>query len=749
MPVVYCKLARSVLPAFCALGLCVAAVAETASADPPIGRSMLVAVAGRDTPDRIAPLDLDDPPELLRPEKPRTEDDQDRLEALSMFSAARMLELKGEHAEALRLYQRALRYDPKAVPVARAIVPLAFQLNRHAEAVRYALKTVELEDADPVVLRHLGVHLVQRGDWQLAVALYEKAIEARKGLSPITFDVVLCMELGRLYHLLGEHAKAAEMFSQVLDAIEDPENSQIDEAAKKILLGEKHSTYSLIGECFLLADRTEEAVSAFEQSHKAQSNKGLLNYNLARVDSLNGETDRALERLQVYFDEHQATEGTAPYQLLSDLLVESNKQDELVERLGELHSEDPKNVPLAYFLAAEYRRRKQFAKSQTLYKTLLKNTPSVAGYRSLIDIYRETKDYEELLNVLGEAATKTSSLEPLGSEGEAVFDDADLVRNLIDIAKERRQDNSREFGFGLQLAMALLSLHAEQYDSAEEFFLPVIELKPDQKAELLLTWGVGLLVAGEHDRAAAVFRRGVSEKSLSDETPVFNYYLAGALEMIGQTDQALAAARKAVELKPDSPRFQSRVAWVLYHGDRHREAAEVYKELVEKFSDDYGSSLVRDVLREARLVLSNLAVIDGDIPRAEEWLEQVLDEFPDDVSAMNDLGYLWADAARHLDRAEKMIRKAVEAEPDNAAYRDSLGWVLHQLGRRARAVAELEKAAEMEPDPVILDHLGDAYQSNKQPQKAKESWQRAAEAFKEAEKTDEAEKVQNKIDAAN
>ncbi len=79
---------------------------------------------------------------------------------------------------------------------------------------------------------------------------------------------------------------------------------------------------------------------------------------------------------------------------------------------------------------------------------------------------------------------------------------------------------------------------------------------------------------------------------------------------------------------------------------------------------------------------------------------------------MNDLGYLWADENRHLSRAMKMIRKAVEAEPDNGAYRDSLGWVLYRLGRYEEAIAELEKAAERQPDGVIFDHLGDAYRKS-------------------------------------
>ena len=99
----------------------------------------------------------------------------------------------------------------------------------------------------------------------------------------------------------------------------------------------------------------------------------------------------------------------------------------------------------------------------------------------------------------------------------------------------------------------------------------------------------------------------------------------------------------AAEKKTDSARFRGRPAWVLYHAKRYDEAVKAYRELIDEFDADHASAETRDALREARLSLSNLCVIKGDLPQAEEWLEQVLDEFPDDAGAMNDLGYLWAD----------------------------------------------------------------------------------------------------------
>ena len=151
-------------------------------------------------------------------------------------------------------------------------------------------------------------------------------------------------------------------------------------------------------------------------------------------------------------------------------------------------------------------------------------------------------------------------------------------------------------------------------------------------------------------------------------------------------------------------------------------------------------------MREARLLLSNIAIQQKQQAEAEERLEQVLDEFPDDSSAANDLGYLWAERGVHLERALRLIELAVKDEPENIAYRDSLGWVYYQTGQYPKAVAELEKAAKGEkPDAVILDHLGDAYWKANQAEKARQAWQRAVKVFRQEKDEEKAKGVEGKL----
>ena len=215
-------------------------------------------------------------------------------------------------------------------------------------------------------------------------------------------------------------------------------------------------------------------------------------------------------------------------------------------------------------------------------------------------------------------------------------------------------------------------------------------------------------------------------------------------------EYALKAAKKAAALDSDNVRIQSRVPWIPYHAKRYEEAEAAYKQLLDRFDGDYDSSEIRAAMRETRLILSNICVQLNRLPEAEEWLESLLDEFPEDIGALNDLGYLWADQGKRLHRALSMIQRAVVAEPENAAYRDSLGWVYYRLQRFDDAARELEKACAGEnPDAVILDHLGDAYAKLNQPEKAVQAWKRAAHSLrrKNAGNTKLLTQIENKINA--
>lgn len=696
--------------------------------------------------------DLEDSPQPLLPKRPRSEAETDRVQALALFAAGRMAEQKQDYPAALRLYQRALRSDPSSLPVLREIVPLAFNLNRHGEAVRYALMVVEKEPTDPVLLRRLALYLTEEGDFERALKLYEKAATLQATAKPSAATVALWLEMGRVFYAMQKPDRAAEEFAKVVQALDKPAEYGLDEAQIKTILGKPELTWQLIAESFLDAGRTAEAAAAFEKVNAAKKGVNQLAFNLARVELKKKDPAAALVLLQKYFDAHQSSEGTGPYQALAEALEQQGKANELVDTLVKIRQEDQNNIPLAYFLAQQYRQAGKLDLARPIYTHLLeirKQRPPVEAYQGLVDVYRREQNADELLSVLGSAVEKTGSLTPLADEGKALVADQQVVDKIFDTAKAKKAADAAKLSYGQLLAVGLLALELEKWDVAEEFFNAAIVADSQRAAEALLTWGLELFMAKQYEASAKVFQRGVKDAVLPANNPAFYFYLAGALEMCGQTDAALEAARKAAESQKDSPRFQSRVAWILYHAKRNDQARQAYQALIDQFDKTYDSTEIRDVLREARLVLSNICVAQQEMPQSEEWLEQVLDEFPEDVGAQNDLGYLWADQNKHLERALRMTQHAVAGEPKNMAYRDSLGWAFYRLGRYAEAVAELKIAASVdEPDGLIYDHLADALIKSGDKAAAIENWNKAIAAFEKAKESEKIPPLKEKIVAA-
>lgn len=114
----------------------------------------------------------------------------------------------------------------------------------------------------------------------------------------------------------------------------------------------------------------------------------------------------------------------------------------------------------------------------------------------------------------------------------------------------------------------------------------------------------------------------------------------------------------------------------------------------------------------------------GDYARAEKYFEKSLRLAPDSPETLNYLGYMWADRGEKLDQARELIAKAVKAEPKNAAYLDSMAWVLYKMHQPKPALDYALKAIQFseQEDATLYDHVGDIYAALGQKDKARESW---------------------------
>ena len=97
-------------------------------------------------------------------------------------------------------------------------------------------------------------------------------------------------------------------------------------------------------------------------------------------------------------------------------------------------------------------------------------------------------------------------------------------------------------------------------------------------------------------------------------------------------------------------------------------------------------------------------------------MRSVLEMDPENAAAMNFIGYLLAQRGRDFAEAERLVRRALQLRPDTGSFLDSLGWIHYQRGDYPRALPGAGAGRGLEPEePVILEHLGDAYQRVSRP----------------------------------
>ncbi len=680
----------------------------------------------------------------LVPRRHRTELGQAEVTAAALYAHGRLLLRRGDHAAALRRFQRAWRYDPQVVSLLPRIVFLAHRLGRSDEAARYAILAAERTELSPALLRQLALQLSRRQDWDGAIGLFEKSLDGLDGdgTSTETVDLgttIAYLEMGRLYFLTGQFEQSAQYFTHVREVLEDSERLATNPTLEKVLLGQAERTYRMLAESFFQAaryDESEAMILRARDSRTGDDQEGdVSDYYLARIAVKRGHEDEAREHLAAYFASKSSAAGTAPLELLHELADGSAGDGQVASprfaaQLEELLESDPNNPALLLYVARRDLEENRLDRAEQRLEQLLVLQPGLAVYLGLIEIYRQQENAADLLDVFALAAARGASLRDFQELLTPIAEDEVLVAELMGLARRSLEDQDGSVAPGVQLAGALLALQRDDAETADRLFESAIgTFEAATRQDWLIDWGLQLLLDGRYEQAAAEFRKALAEEMLDSRHAACRFYLIRSLALAGQTEQALSEARRGAEMHPDLPRLQSQPGWVLYHAKRYRAAEAAYRGLLQQF-ESLDNSGVRDAVRESRLILSNICVQLDRTPEAEEWLEQILDEFPEDIGALNDLGYLWTEQGKNPDRALAMVRQAVVEDPENAAYRDSLGWAYYQLGRYEEAVDELEQAASGEdPDGVILEHLGDASAKAGRKSEAIAAWRRALRAL--------------------
>jgi tetratricopeptide (TPR) repeat protein len=675
---------------------------------------------------------LDDPASLLVPVNPRTVDIEQHGEAAAWFMTGRLYQQRQRFKEALEAFEKASKLDPSNIEIIRSMIDMALRLNQGDKAVQYAVDAVKIDPDDFQLLRQLGVEMVRGRKLDQAIKYLEQARSSPKLKEFSGFSVLINRDLGIIYSGLGEFEKAADAYEIVLSALLDPEKFGLDRRTLDELQKHRSTSFEKIGQVLLRAKRNDPALAALEKATEERSGKpGGVNYLLAQLYFQKEDFGKALEQIDLFFAA-KLDKGRAPYTLLQQILAKTGKEDSLATRLEELAKQDPTNRELNAFLAETYVALDRLEEAEAIFTASLKGEPSERAYMGLAQIYRRQMKVAELLENISRVYIKnwqTRPLpEPLATEMEVFQKDKELQDEFLKLVREQTSDGAHAEHFARLLLVAEVTESAERVDDAAEMFRLAIKANPAGSGVVYTALGAMLTSVDRFTEAAAVYREAANNPILQSVKPNNLLRLAFALEFAGETDAALEALVDANKLVPGGhPLLAFREAWINYHAHRTEKA----KELFEAFITKYPNS--EPLTRQAKFSLSAVYVQLGETKRGEEILEKFLADNPDDIGVNNDLGYLYADQGKNLEKARGMIQKAVDAEPENAAYLDSMGWVLFKLGEFKEAITWLKKATALKTgdDPTIWEHLGDCYNGIKETSEANKAWDKALKLLKE------------------
>lgn len=589
----------------------------------------------------------------------------------------------------------------------------------------------------------LAKMMIDEGDYRGAQAAFERALERDPGASYVRLEYAEF--LGRL----GRFGRSQEArLERLREAVSEAQRAQRE-------LGDDPDALRVLAETQLaLATETPQdpgplaaAVAALERLRASERADVRSLLQLGQIYLRQGEPTAAAEVFQQVVDE---TPGYRPaYRMLAEALIQSDQMDRADDALREVIEGEPDaeaaRLALAEILAdrGEHRQAAEVLRSapQELTTTEARSRLATELYLSgdldaalgaldglLVEV-PESRYHQLLRGLVLSAQARNeealAALEPLIGEGPGEANLAVTVSQLL-LRQERDDDavdllrgtlerldagGSASEAVDARLALGQLYATLDRWPAVETTVAPLLGADAEAWSEApigaRLLYADALAEQGRGDEALRALERGAS-----NEAPI-RAKRAELLAKLGREGEAIDLLNASADAA--SPGAFLEIAEGLHRAERFEETVVP----LERFVGDSPGSV------PGRFLLGAAQERAGDRPAAEATFSELLDREPDFHPALNYLGYMWIESGVNLERAVEMVQRAVELDPDNGAYIDSLGWGYYQLGRYAEARDALERASRLVQDPTIYEHLGDVYAALGERAEARRAYRRA------------------------
>jgi tetratricopeptide (TPR) repeat protein len=693
-----------------------------------------------------------------------------RRDALAKYGAAVWNLHRERLLTAAKQLEAVAQADPESTEPQKELARLYAQLGREPEAIRVARKVLEKDPTDHDTAAMLARLLFDAGEVKEAVSFAKLAVES-KGLPDKPAKAVrIYREMAAICEKADDLATAEAALRKAVELVSDRRAEVVKAHAFTPKEADEQAAecFEQLGRVLVKREKFDAAAEAFASAAKLYadpkrvndwSGAARLEWNLSGALEAKGEHAESLKHLELFLK--LQPRSPEPYQRLAKLLREVGRSDDVVSRLQFFANRDKLNRPLAAVLAAEMARDPAArAEADRRFRTLTDETADPVVVSIVVRSHIETKRPAEIIKELDRAfavlekkpkdpekaeapeavaARKAFAAEKARAIADALGKDPKAVADVLFAAGEDIKAGTAR-AYGTHHFLGALAARHGQLDYARHQFREAARDAPKElhweaySAYIRVLW-----LANRPADVADVCRDALRRGSDVNVNQVFFYFhLALARAEQGKAEEALAAADSAIEQAPATSRLEVRLRkhLVLRVLGRWDDAIEYGKKLLEEFDTPEDRPHVRHSQASAYWGAKKPA-------EAEKLLRAILDDDPDDAAACNDLGYYLADQGRDLGEAERLIRHAVtvsrierrkagEPEPDNAAYLDSLGWVLFRQGKLVDAKAELEKASRLPfgaTDPTVWDHLGDVRFRLNDKAGAKAAWEQAKKLY--------------------
>lgn len=589
-----------------------------------------------------------------------------------------------------------------------------YHLNEaYSEAVREFEKALEADPNSVSLHTEFAKSLIQMGEIKRAVEICEKASE----LDPE--DPEPHHILGGIYYSYGGRTqqmqdKALAQFSKVLE-----------------LKSDHLEALQSVAEIYRESGRTEETAAAYARVREIAPGSFGAYFFGAQASAQLGRTEEAIEVLEQGL---RIRDDVPEYLLLLGRLYEDAGQLTKAIDLytNGLKKAEKNHLRLTHQAGLALMAAGRFGEAIPLLETLVTVSPEAAI--DLARALRGEKRLQEAVDVLEGVLLKNPD------EVEANFE---LAKTLTILGEKERARSKFEYLTRMEdpraeahravfkKNLALVYEEEGRFDEAIALLEEVVEESPDDDVESRLT------LFYVYKEAARV------EEALTLTDELMRARPKGPYVLIARA-QALAAADRLDEgviLLQDQSSKTSEPELLLVAASQLYFAEEMFVEsegVVRQGLVDYPSS------ERLRFQLGAIYERQSNFGAAEEEFKKILEGNPDDADVLNYLGYMLVDRGVRLEEATGYIQRAVEIDPFNGAYLDSLGWAYFKQDDTRQAEIYLQKAIRLNrSDPVIFEHLGDLYIKMEDHDRAREYYQQSI-AYQE--KLEEAARVKRKID---